>query len=612
MTEHFLPRPAVLIVGLLLTAAPAVCAQTFEPFSLKQIPLEETTVPVLPAELLRQPELTASSSALPSALQAQPGAAATTAPKAGPSQQESSIASSEQRSSIEPPFPPEPEPSSVGTREPPPVEESMDTSVPSGGQAEAQLPRSPRPTRSPPPRFPSSSSRGVSSQITASSRRAELPSGERSSAQSSQSASLAVRRSIGSSSSSSAVTLIRLPPMSRPPSLFARENFWYSTPLLPEGSIITPLTITKDLGVLSTNLLLALLTAAVLGLMAVMLPLTLLRAPVEVHRFLQRLPLSAVVFLVLLLLRSLLFPTAAAQGVTSAGVSPVFLVPLYGVLFFLVAGLTNFVCNNLIAAEAETLERMFLPLRASGREAASSWKRSKVLLLLFFILYAVVGAHISPSFFLLPLSQPGITLVAFVTILVAAYVKDGMRYALAAHRHWGRWLEANAVGLLLAVLSIWMTRRLGLTPGYLFGVPAGIVIASREYSEREGPFEWSGLLAMLLAAFVAWLLLPLSSPAPVIEDFLMLLIVILIEACFIESLPFPYLAGASLYRWRRWVWVVQCTLVSFLVLQLLWNPSSTIGTLAASPPALTYVLLLALYAVSVLLLVLYCRIVRKR
>lgn len=345
----------------------------------------------------------------------------------------------------------------------------------------------------------------------------------------------------------------------------------------------------------------------------VMLTAILPHAPHELKRFLRHLPLSIGVFLILVILWDVLVPMAGAKGTAAAPFSGM-LIPLYALLFFLVAGLTNFVCNNFIAAEAEALERFFRPgsAGAPGKNGGHSWKRSRAVLCLFFLLYAMVGAHINANFSLLPTAEPGIALVAFLTIIVAAYAKDGPRFLLATHYYrFGTWLEANALGVLLALLSIWLTRTLHLAPGYLFGVPAGVFIASHLSDKHEGPFEWSGLLAMLSFAGVAWLLIPIASAAPVLQDFLKLLFVILLEACFFESLPFPYLAGASLYRWRRGVWALQCTVATFLVLHLLWNPGSTIGALVQSPPALTYVLLLGIYALAVCMILLYGRNVRS-
>jgi hypothetical protein len=403
--------------------------------------------------------------------------------------------------------------------------------------------------------------------------------------------------SVSSSSRVAAPAAPIVPETPPPRSFFDRDNFGYDVPIID-----APLAPSGDSRVLLFNLLLALLTALLFGITRDLLDRTLPNASPGVHLFLRRLPLSLAIFLALLGVRELLFPTVAAQGMASASPSPTLFVSLYALLFFVVAGITNFVCNNLIGSEAHALEQFFFPTKG--------WKRSKLLIFLFFLLYAAIGAHINTSFSLVPTLQTGIAFVALLTIIVAAYAKDGFRYAMAKHREWGPWLEANAVGLLFALLSVWLTRKLNLSPGYLFGVPAGVFIVHAVYSEREGPFEWAGLLVMLVVAFIAWLLLPFTAGAQVVHDFLKLLVVILVEACFFESLPFTYLAGGSVYRWRRLVWALQCTLVTFLVLQFLWNPSSTVGSLAASPPALTYVLLLCVYAIAVLGIVLYCRMIR--
>ena len=383
--------------------------------------------------------------------------------------------------------------------------------------------------------------------------------------------------------------------------LVYRSFFAYNVPIIPED---VPLTSRSSP---LFNFLLACITVLLFFLMRMLSDMTLAIAPASVKLFLRRLPLSLGIFLVLVLLKELLIPTAFAQG-GAALPSPTIWVILYSILFFAVAGTTNFVCNNMITSEAKTLEKLFLPRKTSPQESEKkSWKQNLIFLFFFFVAYAIIGAHINTSFSVLPTAQPGIALIAFCTILVAAYCKDGFRFLYARQLRWNSWLEANALGILLALLSVWLTRSLGLSPRYLFGVPAGVVILSQYYAKREGPFEWFGLLTMLAVAGITWLILPFVSEVQVVHDFLKLLIVILLEACFFESLPFAYLSGGSVYRWRRTVWALQSLLTTFLVLQLLWNPSGTLYSLKSSPPGMTYIVLLGVYAAAVLALFLYCK-----
>lgn len=461
------------------------------------------------------------------------------------------------------------------------------------------------------------SSRVASSKpsIASSSRAASSVQEKRSSVASSQAKSVRASSrafsSVASSVSSSLAGTIT-PPAEHPPgSPFDRANFGYTVPVV-EGEIATPQTLFSSISFFWINLLIALLSTAVLGLSRLALDRVIPSAPAGVITFLRRLPVSLAIFLAIMLLKEILLPRALAQGFVNTLPSPAVVLPLYGIFFFVIAGITNFVFNNLLGSEGQALERLFLPVRRS-RESGQppAWRRSKLILIILFLLYAAIGSHINTAFSLLPTTQLGIVLIALSTIIIAAYCKDGIRFLFAKRFRWQPLLEANVLGILFALLSVWLTRTLGLAPGYLFGVPAGVIIVSNYYSRREGPFEWSGLLSMLVVAAIAWMLIPFASGAQVVEDFLKLLVIILLEACFFESLPFANLAGRSVYRWRRAAWVVQCTLATFLLLHLLWNPSSTIASLAASPPGMTYVVLLALYACVVALLFLYCKARRR-
>ncbi len=355
------------------------------------------------------------------------------------------------------------------------------------------------------------------------------------------------------------------------------------------------------------NLLLAVLLTFAVDRIRKTITITLRTAPKNVQSFVRRLPLSAAVFLVVMTTIDFLVPHASAQEFFRTRTSPMLLVPFYGLIFFVVAGATNAVLNNALAEEAHLFERWFLPANATHQPHDHTWKRSRGILAVCLLFYVIIGAYINADFSLLPVSQPGIAIVVIVTTIAAAYARDGMRFAIARARKWHPWLEANVLGLLLASASVWITRTFEIEPGYLIGVPAAVFIASSSFEERAGPFEWAGLLGMLTVALIAWLLLPFVETADVIGDLLRLLILILIETCFFESLPLPYLAGETVYHWNKRVWALQCTLASFLALHLLSEPASAASELMSSPPHLMYIAFLVWFVVAAIVLVGYCR-----
>lgn len=414
----------------------------------------------------------------------------------------------------------------------------------------------------------------------------------------------AIRSSSRSSSSSSIAA-----PVARIDVPSDTERFWgFSEPIVDPAAIATPHTVSTEPAVVGSNVLLALLTALVFVLLAGPLGVALLGAPKTVKSFLGRLPLSIVVFVAGAMLLRWFVPAASAQGIAALLPNPTVLVPLYGVAFFLVAGVTNFVCNNMLTAEAGTLERFVLPAKA----ATGSWKRTAVAVAGSTALFAVVAAHVANGFSLLPLAQPGAAVLSLVAVVLATYSKDGLRYVLAKYRRWDPTFEANVLGIVLAALSVWLTRSLHLSPGYVFGVPMGLVIGAHLDPRKEGWFELSGLFAMLCCAFVAWMLLLAVPAGSVGQNFLTFLVVMLVEGAFFESLPHRYLAGGPVYRWNKWAWGVLCGVTTFLALHLLWNTSSTVATLGQSPPAITYVCVLAMYVVAVLALIAYCGWRRSR
>lgn len=386
------------------------------------------------------------------------------------------------------------------------------------------------------------------------------------------------------------------------------DAWGFAEPIIPPSTIATPLTFSTDPVVVASNLLLALVTAAVFLLLAGPLAAALAFAPASVHGFLRRLPLSIGVFVGGFLLVRYLVPVAGAQGIAAVLPDPAVMVPVYGVLFFIVAGVTNFVCNNMLTAEAQTLERFVLPAKA----ATGAWKRTWIAVILSTLAFAIVGAHIASGFSLLPLDQPGAAVLSLAAVVIATYSKDGLRYVLAKYRRWNPTFEANVLGIVLAALSVLLTRELELSPGYIFGVPIGLVIGANLDARREGWFELAGLVAMLFCAFVAWLLLAAVPAQSVAQNFLTFLVVMLVEGAFFESLPHRYLAGGPVYRWKKWAWAALCAFTTFLALHLLWNTASTVATLEQSPPAVTYACILAMYVAAVLALIAYCNARRVR
>ena len=341
------------------------------------------------------------------------------------------------------------------------------------------------------------------------------------------------------------------------------------------------------------NLLLALVFALVIAITGLVLGSLHQTDPARLRQVLGRLPLQALITFLLIWLFHRIVPNASAQGFAAADVS-LLRIPLYAFLFFLVIGVSNTMFNTMLVAEGDRLRSFF-----SARESGTDLRRKSWFIVLLILLYGVIGGYINPEFNLLPSREIGIVIVTTVTVILSAYLKDLFSFFLARKWRYPRWFEANLAGLVIAIACVALSRTLALNPGYIYGIPVGLLIASRLDRRREGMFEFLGLLWLLIVALAVWVLGPLVAGYPVPEDLFNILYVTLIESVFIELLPLPYFAGAAVFRWKRLLWFSQFTLVVFLLFHTLFNPQGTVASIEQAPPAFAALLLLGCYVVGV-------------
>lgn len=353
------------------------------------------------------------------------------------------------------------------------------------------------------------------------------------------------------------------------------------------------------------NLFLALLMTIVFAVSGIVMGRLTVTDAKRVQTLFDRLPLQVFLTLVILSILQFLIPDAHAQGFAGATSPSLLRIPLYAAVFFLVVGSSNYLFNNLVTSEGDRVHEWIVahPLvrrmtgRTSGRLSTEGW-----LIIALFIAYGVIGAFINPQFHLIPSAQIGIALITTISVIVSGYLKDLVRFALARTWRFQAWFKANVAGLFIAVACIALSRSLALSPGYIYGAPIGLFIASSSYAKREGLFESLGMLGAMVIALLLWMLTPFTSSYQVLSDLCNLFFVIVAEHTFFEMLPLPYLAGGSIFRWRVLVWGIECVAILFLLLQTLFNPKGTMVGLAQSPPCVTTLLLLGCYTVGILLL----------
>ncbi len=437
----------------------------------------------------------------------------------------------------------------------------------------------------------------VSSSVSSSSAPAAAPVVSSAKAQrtSSVERSSSVSTSSVSSVSSSSSSIARLSSSSSSVAGFlSREDFGYHTPVINPASVVRPEAFSLDPAVVAGNGLWTLIFVLVMGLSGWLLRYLLRLDPVRVGWILRRLPWQLAFTVVLVLLVRVLIPAANAQGTGTAGGASLLQIPIVAFLFFVIVGLSNTVFNGLLIEQRESINAFVL-----GR---SDVLRRAWMIALLILIYGVVGGYIDPGFAILPTREIGVILITISSVILSAYVKDVMVFGLTRRLRIKTWFEGHIAGLAIAIACVALTRAFGLDPGYIYGIPAGLIIGTQLSRERQGLLEMAGMVSAIILALIVWVLGSMLHAYDVPLDLMNLLFVILVEDAFLELLPLPGLSGEAIWQWKKGLWAVLFAVVTFFLFHTLLNPQGTVASLESQPPALAAVLLLGCYVAGVLLL----------
>lgn len=272
---------------------------------------------------------------------------------------------------------------------------------------------------------------------------------------------------------------------------------------------------------------------------------------------------------------------------------------LLAILIFLIVGLACFLFNNVIEAHGDQINKFTkkVPLLNIFDEKNQNKYGfvKKLIILLFLLIFAFVAAHINPDFNFFEQKNLGILIITLATIIIATYAKDIIRFVIARRNDWKAFFKPNVLGLFLAIGCVAISRNLEIPPGYLFGIPIGLFILSKQFEENEGKFEFSSLSWMLFMVLVAWFLIPFVSGYEMLSDLSNLLFVILLEGLFFELFPITYLPGGAIFKWSKISWAIMFGLVSFMLLHTLFNPNSTVTAIGENTPTKNTLIILGIF-----------------
>jgi hypothetical protein len=203
---------------------------------------------------------------------------------------------------------------------------------------------------------------------------------------------------------------------------------------------------------------------------------------------------------------------------------------------------------------------------------------------LFLAVSALVYGSLDPTF--------GLSLQSLATFLGLLIALSLLVLAFTIPK----WLSARGHGVALmtralpgtivvAIACVLVSRVAAFQPGYVYGLVLAYVFSREIPGRSRGRAEAIAALSMLLAAFVAWLILvPLrGSEAPagevdiirtVLETACVFIVVAGIEGAVFAMMPLRFLPGEKVYAWDRRVWALVLAIGTFGFCHVLLDPRS--------------------------------------
>ncbi len=171
---------------------------------------------------------------------------------------------------------------------------------------------------------------------------------------------------------------------------------------------------------------------------------------------------------------------------------------------------------------------------------------------------------------------------------LVTYISEGTRTFLAKRRHGAdATIRLYGTAVTVAIISVLLSRAIGLAPGIVFGfVATSLIIAPTALGKRDEALLVLGPgVAILVASMTAFVLLGPASRAATLEgasggeglaptlidSVLAVIFVAGIEGLVFMLLPLKFLHGSAVMRWSKPVWALFFGTAVFLWWQLLLN-----------------------------------------
>jgi hypothetical protein len=186
------------------------------------------------------------------------------------------------------------------------------------------------------------------------------------------------------------------------------------------------------------------------------------------------------------------------------------------------------------------------------------------------VLYGLVFAYLDPSFDIT--SVNGWLLVAALALSagLVGIIDDIAQYIYLRANGLKGTIRLHGGNLTLSIVSALFSRISGVTPGLLFGNPAGL--EDVDDPRFEMPSHFIAMGAMGAVAILGWLLSSLFDTETWFHTTLLLVFALGVQSVFFEMLPLKYMHGKGIFQYNRWLWIGLFAIITTIFFQTMLNP----------------------------------------
>ena len=198
-------------------------------------------------------------------------------------------------------------------------------------------------------------------------------------------------------------------------------------------------------------------------------------------------------------------------------------------------------------------------------------------------LIALISAFLNPS---LSFSAEGLVIylafLAALGVVLVSFELPGILFRRQVTGETGR-VRVLPWAIVIAALFVLVSRIAQLQPGYLYGVVLGVLFLQAAGPRHEGREAAANAAFTLVVAVAAWAALSWVRAAGLpagdlmslfLQTALAAIVVSGLEAVAFGLMPFQFMPGWVVYRWRRPVWALLFGLGVFAFIHILIGPNT--------------------------------------